>query len=120
MTDEKKEEVLQTEEKVETTTEIKQEHHDEFWLRDSKDVKIDEESKHFDAEHHEETDEIDIAIVNEIAVTDDDPTLQAFSVRALVVGVVSITINYTKVSVINYLTTASLCPFILCESTDEL
>lgn len=93
MTDEKKEEVLQTEEKVETTTEIKQEHQDEFWLRDSKDVKIDEESKHFDAEHHEETDEIDIAIVNEIAVTDDDPTLQAFSVRALVVGVVSITIN---------------------------
>ncbi|CEJ01109.1 Putative OPT family small oligopeptide transporter [Rhizopus microsporus] len=101
MTDEKKE-VLQTEEKVETTTEIKQEHQDEFWLRDSKDVKIDEESKHFDAEHHEETDEIDIAIVNEIAVTDDDPTLQAFSVRALVVGVLLSALSSSVSQLMNF------------------
>ncbi|KAF7732472.1 hypothetical protein EC973_003217 [Apophysomyces ossiformis] len=37
--------------------------------------------------HYEEED-VDIQIVNEIATTEDDPTLKCFTVRALVVGII--------------------------------
>lgn len=87
-----KEGSLHKEEKTETLDEKITDTQEEFWLKDAKDVKLDEEENRvFNEEHFEETDEIDIAIVNEVTIVDDDPELLSFTIRGLFVGIVSIT-----------------------------
>ncbi|CAO3697429.1 unnamed protein product [Rhizopus stolonifer] len=84
-----KEGSLHKEEKTETLDEKITDTQEEFWLKDAKDVKLDEEENPvFNEEHFEETDEIDIAIVNEVTIVDDDPELLSFTVRGLFVGII--------------------------------
>jgi hypothetical protein len=66
------------------------EEHDEFWLKDSKETKDDIENLEDRALFAAEDGDLDIAIINDLAVTDDDPTLRCVTVRSLVVGIVSI------------------------------
>lgn len=64
-----------------------EEHQDDFWLKDSKDVKQDSENQELDYFANE--DELDIAIINDIAVTEDDTTLKSLTFRSLLTGFVS-------------------------------
>ncbi|KAG1139123.1 hypothetical protein G6F37_009983 [Rhizopus arrhizus] len=82
-----KKESFQTEEKKEAFPEKATEDQEEFWLQDAKDAKIDDEKFVFDEAHFEETDEIDIAIVNEVTITEDDPELLCFTIRSFVIGI---------------------------------
>lgn len=61
-----------------------EEHQDDFWLKDSKDVKQDSENQELDYFANE--DELDIAIINDIAVTEDDTTLKSLTFRSLLTG----------------------------------
>lgn len=65
-----------------------EEQQDDFWLKDSKDVKQD--SEHQDLDYISNEDELDIAIINDIAVTEDDTTLKSLTFRSLLTGFVSI------------------------------
>ncbi|KAG2194924.1 hypothetical protein INT47_005600 [Mucor saturninus] len=60
------------------------EKHAESWLQDSKDMKLDPEGQSDDFLPME--DDIDIAIVNDLAVTEDDATLRSVTVRSIIVG----------------------------------
>lgn len=62
---------------------------EEFWLKDTSDVKADEELAKHDDDHYFNADETDLAIVNEIAITEDTPNVPIITARAIVVGVVS-------------------------------
>lgn len=70
-----------------------EEHTDEFWLKDAKDNKIDNEGLDFLSTE----DELDIAIINDIAVTEDDTTLRSLTFRSLFTGFVSIQLYRTIV-----------------------
>lgn len=61
------------------------EHSDEFWLKDSKDTKNDGEGLDFLSTE----DELDIAIINDIAITEDDTSLKSLTVRSVLTGFVS-------------------------------
>ncbi|KAI8061891.1 uncharacterized protein B0P05DRAFT_574594 [Gilbertella persicaria] len=60
---------------------------DEPWVVDSQGNKLDEE--HAPAYLYTE-DDLDIAIINDISLTEDDPNTKAFTFRALLVGAVCI------------------------------
>ncbi|GAA5807762.1 hypothetical protein MFLAVUS_001139 [Mucor flavus] len=57
---------------------------DEPWLKNSKDLKIDAEYQNIDYFANE--DELDIAIINDLAVTEDDTTLRAITFRSIFTG----------------------------------
>ncbi|RCH93242.1 hypothetical protein CU097_011933 [Rhizopus azygosporus] len=61
---------------------------EEFWLKDTSDVKADEELAKHDDDHYFNADETDLAIVNEIAITEDTPNVPIITARAIVVGVI--------------------------------
>lgn len=62
---------------------------EEFWLKNTSDVKADEELVKHDDNHYFNADETDLAIVNEIAITEDTSNVPIITVRAIVVGVVN-------------------------------
>lgn len=64
------------------------EKNEELWLKDSKDLKLDYEEQSTDFLPME--DDMDIAIVNDLAVTEDDITLRSVTVRSIIIGVVSL------------------------------
>lgn len=64
------------------------EEQDEFWLKDSKDIKKDGEQQ--DLDYLATEDDLDIAIINDLSVTEDDTTLRSVTVRSLLIGVVSV------------------------------
>lgn len=66
------------------------ENKEEYWLNDAKDVKLDEENTNNFKESYSEIDETDIAIINDVTVVEDDPELLCFTIRGLIIGIVSI------------------------------
>ncbi|GAA5808032.1 hypothetical protein MFLAVUS_001414 [Mucor flavus] len=59
---------------------------DEPWLQDCKDIKIDAEHQNIDYIANE--DELDIAIVNDLALTEDDTTLRTITFRSIFTGLI--------------------------------
>ena len=71
-------------EKTQTYDELDEKHD----LKDAKDIKDDPETQQ-KSEFFENEDELDIAIINDVAITDDDTTLRALTFRSIVTGFVS-------------------------------
>lgn len=76
------------------------EKHEVSWLKDSKDTKLDPEEQSDDFLPME--DDIDIAIVNDLAVTEDDTTLRSVTVRSIIVGTVSNIITHKQAIICRY------------------
>ena len=72
-------------EKTEAYEYTENQEHDPSWLNDSKDAEGQFQRNNF----LDEEDELDIAIINDIAITEDDTTLRAFTFRAIFTGFVS-------------------------------
>lgn len=66
---------------------LDQEKNENSWLKDSKEIKLDEEELNKKNQNKELMS--DIEIVNDIAITVDDTTLRSITVRSMVIGVVS-------------------------------
>lgn len=117
-----KKESFLTEEKKEAFPEKATEDQEEFWLQDAKDAKIDDEKFVLDEAHFEETDEIDIAIVNEVTITEDDPELLCFTIRSFIIGIVCIALSKYDMTYTNdlLLTIAPFSSFILCLSANDV
>lgn len=82
-------------EKIEEKSVYDNEKHDDLWLKDSKDIKLDNEEQSEEFSPSEE--DLDMAIINDLAITDDDTTLRAITVRSLLIGTVSFMIPLFKI-----------------------
>lgn len=82
-------------EKIEEKSVYDNEKHDDVWLKDSKDIKLDNEEQSEEFSPSEE--DLDMAIINDLAITDDDTTLRSITVRSLLIGTVSFMIPLFKI-----------------------
>ncbi|CAO3695028.1 hypothetical protein G6F70_002764 [Rhizopus microsporus] len=60
----------------------------DLWLSNPKDIKTDDESGPSEEEHYFDSDETDVAIVNDIAVINDNPDLPVLTVRSIITGLI--------------------------------
>lgn len=65
----------------------------DFWHSNPKDSKTDDESGPSEEEQYFDADKTDVAIVNDIAVINDNPDLPVLTVRSIVTGLVNSNIH---------------------------
>ncbi|OBZ86013.1 Oligopeptide transporter 5 [Choanephora cucurbitarum] len=64
---------------------------DKVWVKDHSEKHLDQESSNSSIDDNlfsrKNEEDLDIAIINDVAITEDDPTLKAITVRSIIVGV---------------------------------
>ncbi|KAI8048032.1 OPT family small oligopeptide transporter [Gilbertella persicaria] len=63
-------------------------HKEDAWVKDYREKNLDQESKSSDENifSYKNEEDLDMAIINDVAITDDDPTLRAATFRSVIVG----------------------------------
>lgn len=92
----------------------------DLWLSNPKDLKADNESGPSEEEHYFDSDETDVAIVNDIAVINDNPDLPVLTVRSIITGLVNNDMLLViSIYLIRY-TIDSVHPLFICFAADAV